>query len=155
MITEIKLAQSRYEIEHPVEVGGEDRDITGIISFDKKGNGSVSVKIKSGCLSYDAQEIEGIMQGAKKALLAGYLKLRDLKEQHSREKEGSFGTGDLFNQPEDEEDDYITMQEQAAIVEAEDHNANKDNIFKMAVEVESGNLVDKIQKNRGSRAKTV
>ena len=56
---------------------------------------------------------------------------------------------------EDEEDDYITMQEQAAIVEAEDHNANKDNIFKMAVEVESGNLVDKIQKNRGSRAKTV
>ena len=84
MITEIKLAQSRYEIEHPVEVGGEDRDITGIISFDKKGNGSVTIKIKSGCLSYDEQEIEGIMQGAKKALLAGYLKLRGLKEQHSR-----------------------------------------------------------------------
>ena len=153
MITEIKLAQSRYEIEHPVEVGGEDRDITGIISFDKKGNGSVSVKIKSGCLSYDEQEIEGIMQGAKKAMLAGYLKLRDLKEQHSREKEGSFGTGDLFNQPKDEEDDYITMQEQAAIVEAEDHNAEKSNIFKMEVEGEPGSLVDKIQKNRGSRAK--
>jgi len=155
MITEIKLAQSRYEIEHPVEVGGEDRDITGIISFDKKGNGSVSVKIKSGCLSYDEQEIEGIMQGAKKALLAGYMKLRDLKEQHSREKDGSFGTGDLFNQPEDEEDDYITMQEQAALVEAEDHNANKDSIFKMAVEVEPGSLVDKIQKSKGERAAKV
>ena len=153
MITEIKLAQSRYDIEHPVEVGGEDRDITGIISFDKKGNGSVSVKIKSGCLSYDEQEIEGIMQGAKKALLAGYLKLRDLKEQHHREKEGSFGTGDLFNQLEDEEDDYITMQEQAALVEAEDHNANKDNIFKMEVDVKPGSLVEAIQKNKGSRAK--
>ncbi len=155
MITEIKLAQSRYDIEHPVEVGGEDRDITGIISFDKKGNGSVSVKIKSGCLSYDEQEIEGIMQGAKKALLAGYLKLRDLKEQHHREKEGSFGTGDLFNQLEDEEDDYITMQEQAALVEAEDHNANKDNIFKMEVDVKPGSLVEAIQKNKGSRAAKV
>lgn len=155
MITEIKLAQSRYDIEHPIEVGGEDRDITGIISFDKKGNGSVSVKIKSGCLSYDEQEIEGIMQGAKKALLAGYLKLRDLKEQHHREKEGSFGTGDLFNQLEDEEDDYITMQEQAALVEAEDHNANKDNIFKMEVDVKPGSLVEAIQKNKGSRAAKV
>ena len=155
MITEIKLAQSRYEIEHPVEVGGEDRHLEGQISFDGKGNGSVSVKIKSGCLSYDEQEIEGIMQGAKKALLAGYLKLRDLKERHSREKEGSFGTGDLFNQPENEEDDYITMQEQAALVEAEDHNAEKSNIFKMAVEVEPGSLVDKIQKSKGERAAKV
>lgn len=155
MITEIKLAQSRYEIEHPVEVGGEDRDITGLVMFDKKGNGSVSVKIKSGCLSYEEAEINGIMRAAEKALRAGYMKLRDLKEQHSREKEGSVGTGDLFNQPEDEEDDYITMQEQAALVEAEDHNADKGNIFKMAVEVEPGSLVDKIQKSRGSRAQKV
>jgi len=155
MITEIKLAQSRYEIEHPVEVGGEDRDITGIISFDKKGNGSVTIKIKSGCLSYEESEIDGIMRAAEKALRAGYLKLRDLKEQHSREKEGSVGTGDLFNQPEDEEDDYITMKEQEELIKAEDHNAEKSNIFKMEVDVEPGSLVDKIQKNRGSRAKTV
>ena len=47
------------------------------------------------------------------------------------------------------------MQEQAALIEAEDHNANKDNIFKMEVDVKPGSLVDKIQKNRGSRAKTV
>lgn len=154
MITEINLAQSRYEIEHPVEVGGEDRNLEGQISFDKKGNGSVTIKIKSGCLSYDESEINDILNAARAALRAGYLKLRDLKEQHSREKEGTVGTLNLFDQ-EDEEDDYITMQEQAALVEAEDYNAEKSNIFKMEVEVEPGSLVDKIQKSRGSRAKTV
>ena len=56
---------------------------------------------------------------------------------------------------EDEEDDYITMQEQAALVEAEDHNANKDNIFKMEVDVKPGSLVEAIQKNKGSRAAKV
>lgn len=154
MITEIKLAQSRYEIEHPVEVGGEDRTLEGLVMFDKKGNGSVTIKIKSGCLSFDEQEIDGIMRAAQKALRAGYLKLRDIKEQHSREKEGSVGTGDLFNQQDDEEDDYLTIQEQAAILEAEDHNANPKNIFKMAVEVEPGSLMDKVSK-KGSRAAKV
>ena len=153
MITEIKLAQSRYDIEHPVEVGGEDRHLEGQISFDGKGNGSVTIKIKSSCLSYEEIEIDGIMRAAEKALRAGYLKLRDLKEQHSREKEGTVGTGNLFDQDANvQTDEYITMKEQEELIKAEDHNANKDNIFKMEVDVKPGSLVEAIQKNKGERA---
>jgi len=156
MSTTIKVAQTTYDIEREIEVGGETRYITGVISFDKKGNGSVSIKIKSGALSYEESEITEIMNDAKAAILAGYLKLRDLKEQHSREKEGTVGTLNLFDQDANvQTDEYITMKEQEALIKAEDHNAEKSNIFKMAVEVEPGSLVDKIQKSKGSRAAKV
>ncbi len=156
-MTTIKVNQTKYDIEHKIEVGGETRYITGEITFDGKGNGSVSIKIKSGALSYEESEIAEIMNDAKAAIRAGYLKLRDLKEQHSKEKDGTVGTGDLFNQfydpTEEERDEYITMKEQEDLIKAEDHNANKDNIFKMEVDVKPGSLVEAIQKNKGSRAK--
>ncbi len=156
MSTTIKVAQTTFDIKHEIEVGGETRYITGGITFDKKGNGSVSIKIKSGALSYEESEINEIMNDAKAAIRAGYLKLRDLKEQHGREKEGTVGTGNLFDQDANvQTDEYITMKEQEELIKAEDHNAEKSNIFKMAVEVEPGSLVDKIQKSKGERAAKV
>lgn len=122
-----------------------------MVMFDKKGNGSVTVKIKSGCLTYEEEEIDRLMKAAVTALRAGYLKLRDLKEQHSREREGSVGTMNLF----DQKDSYVTLQEQADLADADEHNADPDNIFKKVVEVEPGSLVDKLKKAKGQRAKEV
>lgn len=152
MSTIIKVAQTTFDIEHEIEVGGETRYITGVISFDKKGNGSVSIKIKSGALSYEESEINEIMNDAKAAIRAGYLKLRDLKEQHSREKEGTVGTGNLFDQEANvQTDEYITMKEQEELAAAQEHNEDKSNLFKKTVKVEPGSLVDKANQSRKER----
>lgn len=143
----IDLAQSRYDIENQVEIGGKDRYITGTVFFDKKGNGSVTIKVTSSLLSFEDDEIEAVKDSAIAALMEGYYHLRKLKEQHGSIEAGAVGTGNLFAQTE-QTDKYITMQEQEQLAAAQE---NEGDIFKQTVEVKPGSLVDKANQSRKER----
>lgn len=100
-----------------VEVDGKDRTISGSITFmHQKGNGSLTVKIKSGALSFDKETQESVLDAFKEVGRKCYMELLSRRDSWSRKKNGEDeGQTNMFDEDANTPDAAAVTTGQVAV----------------------------------------